>query len=133
MRAQHRTPVLPSEPVSDRSEPPLVGSHDGGIKEFLNQRVLFDRALWETSGGERVTSKVGAAHSRLHSGSHRRRLSRLSALAGTAIFVPVLLLVTGLHQAPAQAGTEPVRPIKVVRVTKVVKVVEHAPVQRPAQ
>ena len=93
----------------------------------------FERALWETAGGERVSSKMGAAHSRLHSGSQRRRLSRLTALAGTAIFVPVLLLVTGLHQAPAHAGTEPVRPIKVVHVTKVVKVVEHPPVQRPAK
>jgi hypothetical protein len=102
--------------------------------EFLLVALIpFERALWETPGGERVSSKVGAAHSRLHSGSQRRRLSRLTALAGTAIFVPVLLLVTGIHQAPAHAGTEPVRPIKVVRVTKVVKVVQHAPVQRPSR
>jgi hypothetical protein len=95
--------------------------------------IPFERALWETPGGERVSTKVGAANSRLHSGSRRRRLSRLSAVAGGAIFVPVLLLVTGLHQAPAHAGTESGRPIKVVRVTKVVKVVQHAPVQRPAK
>ena len=91
----------------------------------------FERAMWETSGGEAVCSRVGAAHSRLHSGTPRRRMSRLSALASAAIFVPAVLLVTGLHQAPAQAGTDRDRPIKVVRVTKVVKVVQHAPVQRP--
>jgi hypothetical protein len=91
----------------------------------------FERALWETPGGRRVSSRVGEAHSRLHAGSRRRRLSRLSAVASAAILVPVVLLVTGLHQVPAQAGTEPARPIKVVRVTKVVKVVQHAPVQRP--
>jgi hypothetical protein len=93
--------------------------------------IPFERAMWETPGGEAVCSRVGAAHSRLHSGTQRRRMSRLSALASAAILVPVVLLVTGLHQAPAQAGTDRVRPIKVVRVTKVVKVVQHAPVQRP--
>jgi hypothetical protein len=87
--------------------------------------IPFERALWETPGGERVSSRVGAARSRLHSGSQRRRLGRLSALASAAIVVPVVLLVTGLHQGAAQA-----RPVKVVRVTKVVKVIQHAPVQR---
>ena len=85
----------------------------------------LERALWETAGGERLWSRLGAARSRLHSGSHRRRLSRLSALASGAIVVPVALLVTGLHQGAAEA-----QPIKVVRVTKVVKVIQHAPVQR---
>jgi hypothetical protein len=95
--------------------------------------IPFERALWETPGGERVSTRVGAARSRLHSGSPRRRLSRLSAVASTAILVPVVLLVTGLQQAPARAGTDPARqPVKVVRVTKVVKVIQHAPVQRPA-
>jgi hypothetical protein len=96
----------------------------------LFEMLLFalmpvERALWETPGGERVSNRVGAAHSRLHSGSPRRRLSRLSALATVAIAVPVALLVTGLHQGAAEA-----RPVKVVRVTKVVKVIQHAPVQR---
>jgi hypothetical protein len=94
----------------------------------------FERALWETPGGERVSSRVGEARSRLHSGSPRRRMSRLSAVASAAILVPVVLLVTGLHQSPASADTNAMqRPIKVVRVTKVVKVVQHAPVQRPAR
>jgi hypothetical protein len=93
-----------------------------------------ERALWETSGGELVSTRVGAAHSRLHSGSRRRKLSRLSVVASTAILVPVVLLVTGLHQAPASAGMHPGRqPVKVVRVTKVVKVIQHAPVRRPAR
>jgi hypothetical protein len=92
----------------------------------------FEHALWETSRGEAVSSRLGAAHSRLHSGSPRRRLSRLSALASTAILVPVVLLVTGVHQAPASAETNSAKgPVKIVRVTKVVKVVQHAPVQRP--
>jgi hypothetical protein len=189
MRAQHRSPVLPPEPVSDRSEPAPVRRHRGGIKEFLNRLkirgwlssqtivrefisksvaaglstgvvllwwpVLFDRvdsvtswfargvtwtvlfevlllalvpferALWETDRGERLSGRVAATQSRLHSGSHRRKLSRLSALAGLAVFLPVALLATGLHQGAAQA-----QPVKVVRVTKVVKVLQHAPVQR---
>jgi hypothetical protein len=92
----------------------------------------FERALWETRGGERVSSRVVEARSRLHSGSPRRKLSRLSAVASAAIFVPVVLLVTGLHQAPANAQmNRSPRPLKVIRVTKVVKVVQHAPVQRP--
>jgi hypothetical protein len=94
--------------------------------------IPFERALWETPGGEAVSDRLGAARSRLHSGSQRRRLSRLSALASAAILVPVVLLVTGLHQTPANADTSSAqRPIKIVRVTKVVKVVQHAPVQRP--
>jgi len=94
----------------------------------------FERALWETPGGELVSTRVGEARSRLHSGSHRRKLSRLSAMASTAILIPVVLLVTGLHQAPASAGMEPAgQPVKVVRVTKVVKVIEHGPVQRSSR
>jgi hypothetical protein len=92
----------------------------------------FERALWETAGGERVSTRVGAAHSRLHSGTPRRRLSRLSAVASAAVVIPVVLLVTGLHQAPASARTNGVpQPVKVVHVTKVVKIVRHAPVRRP--
>jgi hypothetical protein len=95
--------------------------------------IPFERALWETPRGERISGRVGAASSRLHSGSRRRRLSRLSAVAVTALVVPVALLVTGLHQLPASARADVPRTVKVVRVTKVVKVVQHAPVQRPAR
>ena len=97
----------------------------------------FERALWETRQGERLSTRVGAANSRLHSGSRRRRLSRLSAVASVAIVVPVLLLVMGLQEhSTARAGSPVVRPIKVVRVTKVVKVqkvVRHAPIEAPAR
>jgi hypothetical protein len=90
---------------------------------LLYALVPFERALWETGRGERLSSRVGAAHSRLHAGSHRRRLSRLSAVATMALAVPVALLVTGLQKQPdARAEAPVVRPIKVVRVTKVVKV-----------
>lgn len=92
----------------------------------------FERALWETARGERISSKVGAAGSRLHSGSRRRRMGRLSAVATVALAVPVALLVMGLQEhAPAHAEAKPVSPIKVVRVTKVVKVervVQRAPI-----
>lgn len=95
----------------------------------------FERALWETARGERLTRRMGYAGSRLHSGSHRRRMGRLSAVATVAVAVPVALLVAGLHeQAPARAEAAPVRPIKVVRVTKVVRpvtvkrVTERAPI-----
>jgi hypothetical protein len=95
----------------------------------------FERALWETAHGERITRRVGYAGTRLHSGSHRRRMGRLSAVATVAVAMPVALLVTGLHeQAPARAEAPTVRPIKVVRVTKVVrpvtvkKVIERAPI-----
>jgi hypothetical protein len=94
----------------------------------------FERALWETPRGELVSSRMGEARSRLHSGSPRRRLSRLSAVACTAILMPVVLLVTGLHQSQASAGTNAMqRPIKVVRVTKVVKVVQHRPGHRTSR
>ncbi len=92
----------------------------------------FERALWETAHGERIYSRVGAAGSRLHSGSHRRRMGRLSAVATVALVVPVALLVMGLQEhMPASAEAKPVRPIKVVRVTKVVnvkRVVRRAPI-----
>jgi hypothetical protein len=88
----------------------------------------FERALWETSRGERLAGRVDAAQSRLHAGSHGRRLSRLSVLATVALSVPVALLVTGLQKQPtASAGTPVVRPINVVRVTKVVKVEKVVP------
>ena len=91
----------------------------------------FERALWETARGERIYSRVGAAGSRLHSGSHRRRMGRLSAVASTALAVPVALLAMGLQEhAPARAEAKPATPVKVVRVTKVVKVVQRAPVRR---
>jgi hypothetical protein len=95
----------------------------------------FERALWETAHGERITRRVGDAGSRLHSGSHRRRMGRLSAVATAAVAVPIVLLVAGLHEQPAARAEAPaVRPINVVRVTKVVrpvtvkKVIERAPI-----
>jgi len=98
--------------------------------------IPFERALWETGRGERISRTMGSAGMRLHSGSHRRRISRLSAVATMALAVPVVLLVAGLHkQAPAQAEA-PAAPIKVVRVTKVVRpvtvkrIIEQTPVQQ---
>jgi hypothetical protein len=44
----------------------------------------FERALWETGRGESLSRRVGAAGTRLHSGSHRRRMGRVTALAGLA-------------------------------------------------
>jgi hypothetical protein len=97
--------------------------------------VPFERALWDTAHGERIARRVGNAGSRLHSGSHRSRIGRLSAVAALALAIPVALVVAGLgEQAPARAEAQPVRPINVVRVTKVVRpvtvkrVIERAPV-----
>lgn len=98
--------------------------------------IPFERALWETGRGERISRTMGSAGIRLHSGSRRRRMSRLSAVATMALAVPVVLLVAGLHkQAPAHAEA-PAAPIKVVRVTKVVRpvtvkrIIEQTPVQQ---
>ena len=97
--------------------------------------VPFERALWETGHGERIARRVGDAGSRLHSGSHRRRIGRLSAVATVALAIPIVLVLAGLNEhAPARAEAPAVRPIKVVRVTKVVRpvrvkrVVERAPI-----
>jgi hypothetical protein len=92
--------------------------------------IPFERALWETSRGERIQGKVGAAGSRLHSGTRRERIGRLSALATVALAVPVTLLVMGIQEHSTEtAEAKVVRPVKVVRVTKVVKrVVERAPI-----
>ena len=99
--------------------------------------IPFERALWETRRGERLSDRVHAAGSRLHSGSRRRRLSRLSAVATVAVAVPAVLLVMGLQeQTAARAEVPAVRPINVVRVTKVVKVqkvLRPAPVVSPAR
>jgi hypothetical protein len=99
--------------------------------------IPFERALWETGRGERISRTVGSAGMRLHSGSHRRRMSRLSAVATMALAVPVVLLVAGLHkQAPAHAEAPATSPIKVVRVTKVVRpvtvkrIIEQTPIQQ---
>lgn len=99
--------------------------------------IPFERALWETTHGERVARSMGSAGLRLNSGSHRRRMSRLSAVATMALAIPVVLLVAGLHkQAPAHADAPATRPIQVVRVTKVVRpvtvkrIVERTPVQQ---
>lgn len=96
--------------------------------------VPFERAMWETARAERLVQRVGNASSRLDSGSHRRRIGRLTAVAGFALAIPVALLVAGLHkQLPVRAEAATPRPIKVVRVTKVVRpvtvqrVVEQAP------
>jgi hypothetical protein len=99
--------------------------------------IPFERALWETDRGERLSGRVGAASSRLHSGSRRRRMSRLTAIATVAVVVPVALLVMGLQEhTTARADAPVVRPINVVRVTKVVKVkkiVRRAPVVSAAR
>ena len=94
----------------------------------------FERALWDTPRGERIIHRMSHAGSHLHSGSRRRRMGRLSAVATVALMLPVVLLVTGLDkQVPAQAEAKPAAPIKVVRVTKVVRpvtvtrVIERAP------
>ena len=96
--------------------------------------IPFERALWETARAERIVRRVGNAGSRLDSGSHRRRIGRLSAVATTALAVPVVLLATGLHeQLPRRAEAPATRPVNVVRVTKVVRpvtvkrVVEQTP------
>lgn len=95
--------------------------------------IPFERALWETSRGERLAGRVGEAQSRLHAGSHRRRMSRLSAVATFAMAVPVALLVTGLQQHPTTSAGRHVKPVKVVRVTKVVKVEKVVPARAPVQ
>jgi hypothetical protein len=94
--------------------------------------VPFERALWETAHGERISRRVGSAGTRLHSGSHRRRIGRLSAVATLALALPVVLVMAGLNeQTPARAEA---KPVKVVRVTKVVRpvtvkrVVQRAPI-----
>lgn len=99
--------------------------------------IPFERALWDTARAERLVQRVGSAGSRLDSGSHRRRLGRLSAVAGVALAIPVVLLVAGLHkQLPVRAEAATARPINVVRVTKVVRpvtvkrIVERTPVQQ---
>jgi hypothetical protein len=101
------------------------------LEVLLLALAPVERALWETGRGERLAVRFGAAHSRLHSGTARRRWGRLSALATVALAVPVALMVMGLQeQLPARADAAPKR-VKVVRVTKVVKVrkvVQGAPV-----
>jgi hypothetical protein len=96
--------------------------------------IPFERALWDTARAERMVQRVGSAGSRIDSGSHRRRIGRLSVVAGVALAVPVVLLAAGLHkQLPVRAEAATTRPIKVVRVTKVVhpvtvqRVVEQVP------
>jgi hypothetical protein len=97
--------------------------------------IPFERALWETARGERLARRVGDAGSHLHSGSPRRRIGRLSAVASVALAIPMVLVLAGLNEhLPARAEAPQVRPIKVVRVTKVVRpltvkrIVEDAPI-----
>jgi hypothetical protein len=101
------------------------------LEVLLLALAPVERALWETGRGERLAGRFGAAHSRLHSGTARRRWGRLSALATVALAAPVALMAMGIQeQAPARAEAAPKR-VKVVRVTKVVKVrkvVQGAPV-----
>ncbi len=102
--------------------------------EFLLIALLpFERALWETTHGERIARRVGTAGSRLHAGSSRRRMSRLSVVATVALAVPVVLLVAGLHkQAPARAEAAPTKVVhvtKVVRPVTVKRIVERTPAQ----
>jgi hypothetical protein len=93
------------------------------LEVLLLALVPFERALWETARGERISSRVDATASRLHSGSRRRRMGRLSAVATVALALSGGLLAMGLQEhAPARAAAKPMRPIKVVRVTKVVNV-----------
>jgi hypothetical protein len=93
------------------------------LEVLLLALVPFERALWETARGERISSRVDATASRLHSGSRRRRMGRLSAVAAVTLAASGGLLAMGLQEhGPARAVAKPVRPIKVVRVTKVVNV-----------
>jgi hypothetical protein len=99
--------------------------------------IPFERALWDTQRAARIVQRVGRAGSRLDSGSHRRRIGRVSVVAGAALAIPVALLVAGLHkQLPVRAEAATVRPVKVVRVTKVVRpvtvkrIVDQTPVQQ---
>jgi hypothetical protein len=101
--------------------------------------VPFERALWETAHGERIARRMGNAGYRLHSGSHRRRMGRLSAVATVALAIPAALVVAGLgQQGPARAEAKPGPRVTVVHVTKVVrpvtvnKVIERAPVTQQA-
>ena len=64
--------------------------------------VPFERALWETAHGERISRRVGSAGTRLHSGSHRRRMGRLSAVATLALAVPVVLVDGRAQRADAR-------------------------------
>jgi hypothetical protein len=97
--------------------------------------IPFERALWETTRGERLARRVGDAGSRLHSGPPRSRIRRVSVVASLALAIPVVLVLAGLSEhVSARAEAPEVRPINVVRVTKVVhpvtvkKVVERAPI-----
>jgi hypothetical protein len=97
--------------------------------------IPFERALWETTRGERIARRVGDAGLRLHSGPPRSRIRRVSAVASLALAIPVVLVLAGLSEhVTARAEAPTVRPINVVRVTKVVrpvtvkKVVKRAPI-----
>ena len=102
----------------------------------IRARALGDLARRASRGPRRTRRSRGFTPA-----PHRRRISRLSAVASMAMAVPVALLVTGLQKQPdARAQGPVVRPIKVVRVTKVVKVEKvvpagqaRAPVQRPVE
>jgi hypothetical protein len=98
----------------------------------------LEAAIWETRGGERVIRRTREAEARLRSGSRRRTLGRLAAIAVAALAVPGALLAAGLNErAPAKAEARPVKIVEVtrvvrpVRVTRVKRVVAPAPEPAP--
>lgn len=88
----------------------------------------LESALWNTRRGERLTRRAREAEARLHAGSDRRRLGRLTAMAVAGLAIPGALLAAGLHErAPERAEA---RPSKVVKVTRVVRPVTVRRVRR---
>jgi hypothetical protein len=88
----------------------------------------FEAAVWETRGGERLIRRAREAESRLRSGSRRRTLARLAAIALAALAVPGALLAAGTgERPPAKAAA---RPVKVIEVTRVVRPVTVKRVKR---
>jgi ribonuclease E len=79
----------------------------------------LETALWETSRGERLVTRARVAQARLRSGSPRRTLARLTAMAAAAVAVPAALLAAGL--AEGTPSKEEPRQVRVVEVTRVVR------------
>jgi hypothetical protein len=92
---------------------------------LLHALAPLEAALWRSRGVRRLRSAGAAASTRLGARSPRARSGGRSALACTALAVPVVLLVT----APAPQADKPVRKAAVKRVTQVERVVH---VERPA-
>jgi hypothetical protein len=98
----------------------------------------FEAAVWETRGAGRLIRRAREAKERLRSGSRRRTLTRLAAIALAALSIPGALLAAGPHErAPARAEVRPVKVVKVTRVvrpvtvTRVKRIVAPAPVPAP--